>query len=453
MQNSYPQRIRARFYKRKEKAEILYQQVEQLILFKPKPDSILGRIADLSKREVASAGELSFELCRLIELAAEWNFSGDLWNCYLTYFLLTDENAFTLSRERKRYEDDALSRVARRDVGIIRGLFGYDLASLCKKCGLDGVDSLHNFNISSACDKRSDAGEILVKATERLSRAESADEFYDMLTEIYSSLGVGEMGFYRAFRIDTSSGKAEIKPIVSADPARFCDIIGYDSQKSELLKNTRAFLTGKAANNVLLYGDGGSGKSTSIKALINECWEDGLRLIEAYKYQMSYLPDVIAKIKGRGYKFILYIDDLSFEEFEAEYKFLKSVIEGDVEGKPENLLVYATSNRRNLIRETWRDRGDMEHNNDVHHSDTLEEKLSLASRFGLSINFSTPSRQQYHDIVAALAKKNGVVMEEEELFKKADAWEIRRGGMSGRAAQQFINYMIGSGVESQGQKE
>ena len=430
----------------------MYQQVEQLILFKPKSDSILGRIADLSKREVASAGELSFELCRLIELAFEWNFSGDLWNCYLTYFLLTDENAFTLSRERKMCEDDALSAVARRDVGIIRGLFGYDLEGLCKRCGLDGVDSLREFNILKAL-KRSDAGEILAKAAERLSGAESDDEFYDILTQIYRTLGVGEMGFYRAFRIDTSSGKAEIKPIISADPARFSDIVGYDEQKSELLKNTRAFLAGKAANNVLLYGDGGSGKSTSIKALINECWEDGLRLIEAYKYQMSYLPDVIAKIKGRGYKFILYIDDLSFEEFEAEYKFLKSVIEGDVEGKPENLLVYATSNRRHLVRETWRDRGDMEHNNDMHHSDTLEEKLSLASRFGLSINFSTPSRKQYHDIVAALARKNGVIMDEEELFRKADAWEIRRGGMSGRAAQQFINYMIGSGGEPQGQKE
>ena len=194
---------------------------------------------------------------------------------------------------------------------------------------------------------------------------------------------------------------------------------------------------------VSIVGSSGSGKSTFVRALLHEFYPHGLRLIELYKHQFRSLSDVIALVKQRNCKFILFIDDLSFEDFEIEYKFLKAVIEGGVEARPDNLLVYATSNRRHLIRETWNDRSDMEHNGDVHRSDTMEEKLSLASRFGLAINFSSPGRQEYHRIVSTLARRAGVVMDEETLFRKADAWEIRHGGVSGRAAQQFVNDLAG----------
>ena len=138
----------------------------------------------------------------------------------------------------------------------------------------------------------------------------------------------------------------------------------------------------------------------------------------------------------------MFIDDLSFEENESEYKYLKAVIEGGIETRPENILIYATSNRRHIIREIWSDRDDMEHNGDIHRSDTVEEKLSLASRFGIALNYSAPDRNMYHEIIKNLALKSGIEINS-ELFKNADAWEIRHGGKSGRAARQYIDYLLG----------
>jgi predicted AAA+ superfamily ATPase len=171
-------------------------------------------------------------------------------------------------------------------------------------------------------------------------------------------------------------------------------------------------------------------------------------MIEIYKHQFEDLSAVIARIKNRNYKFIIYMDDLSFEEFEIEYKYLKAVIEGGLETKPDNVLIYATSNRRHLIRETWNDRSDMETNEDIHRSDTMEEKLSLVARFGISINYSAPGKKEYLDIVKNLARKQGILLTEEELFAEANKWELTHGGMSGRTAQQFINYLAGKDSEN-----
>jgi hypothetical protein len=167
-------------------------------------------------------------------------------------------------------------------------------------------------------------------------------------------------------------------------------------------------------------------------------------MIEIYKHQFKDLSNVIASIKNRNYKFIIYMDDLSFEEFEIEYKFLKAVIEGGVETKPDNILIYATSNRRHLIKETWNDRNDMETDNGIHRSDTIEEKMSLVNRFGCQINYSKPSQKEYFNIVVNLAKKNNIKMTEEELCAEANKWELSHGGISGRTAQQFINHCLGN---------
>lgn len=202
-------------------------------------------------------------------------------------------------------------------------------------------------------------------------------------------------------------------------------------------------MQGKKANNVLLFGDSGTGKSTSIKAIVNEFYPQGLRMIEIYKHQFQDLSAVIAQIKNRNYKFIIYMDDLSFEEFEIEYKFLKAVIEGGVETRPDNILIYATSNRRHLIKENWSDRDDVVNQNGMHRSDTMEEKLSLVNRFGVTINYSKPSQKEYFHIVTELAKKAGITMTEKELCAEANKWELGHGGISGRTAQQFINYLLG----------
>lgn len=221
------------------------------------------------------------------------------------------------------------------------------------------------------------------------------------------------------------------------------DIIGYEAQKKKLVENTEAFLNGKAANNVLLFGDAGTGKSTSIKAVLNMYYSQGLRMIEVFKHEFKDLSRIIAEIKNRNYKFIIYMDDLSFEEFEIEYKYLKAVIEGGLEAKPENVLVYATSNRRHLIRETWSDRSDMSQD-ELHRSDTMQEKLSLAARFGVSIGFYKPSQQEFFNIVKGLAAKHPEInLSYEQLCAEANKWELSHGGISGRTAQQFINYLAG----------
>ena len=219
------------------------------------------------------------------------------------------------------------------------------------------------------------------------------------------------------------------------------DLIGYEIQKKKLVDNTKAFVEGRAANNVLLFGDSGTGKSTSIKAIVNEFYPDGLRMIEIYKHQFKDLSNVIASIKNRNYKFIIYMDDLSFEEFEIEYKYLKAVIEGGLEKKPDNVLIYATSNRRHLIRETFSDKEEVRE--DMHTSDTVQEKLSLYARFGVSIYFGAPSKKEFQHIVVSLAEKNGITMDEETLLAEANKWELAHGGLSGRTAQQFINYLLG----------
>ena len=166
-------------------------------------------------------------------------------------------------------------------------------------------------------------------------------------------------------------------------------------------------------------------------------------MIEIYKHQFKDLSNIIAQIKNRNYRFIIYMDDLSFEEFEIEYKFLKAVIEGGMETKPDNVLIYATSNRRHLIRETWSDRSDMS-NDELHRSDTMQEKLSLVARFGVTINYSKPTKKEFNNIVVELAKRYPEIrLTEEELMAKANMWEMSHGGVSGRTAQQFINYLAG----------
>lgn len=219
------------------------------------------------------------------------------------------------------------------------------------------------------------------------------------------------------------------------------DLVGYESAKKKLIDNTEAFVKGRSANNCLLFGDAGTGKSSSIKAIINEYYDDGLRMIEVYKHQFQDLNAVIAQIKNRNYKFIIYMDDLSFEEFEIEYKYLKAVIEGGLEKKPDNVLIYATSNRRHLVRETFSDRTQQE--DDLHNNDTVQEKLSLVARFGVSIYFGAPTPKEFKNIVKVLAEKQHVTMSEEELLAEANKWELSHGGLSGRTAQQFINYLLG----------
>ena len=427
--------------------------ISNLLIYGDMPeDSILmelGKICEaLSRREV-SKDELRTrvykQVKRLLEVATQYGFDKNLWHNYLTFLLITSENPFSLTCEKIGANEGSVNYFAENDFEAFKALFDYDFTSLEEALEIDCFSRLSDYK---AIDKKEqmynqNVSEKVQALSSKLELAEDKKAFFNCVTEFYKQYGVGMFGLNKAFRIrEDGSKEIHIQPINNMDEVKLEDLVGYEWQKKELVDNTKAFIEGKKANNVLLFGDSGTGKSTSIKAIVNEFYKDGLRMIELYKHQFKDLSNVIGQIKNRNYKFIIYMDDLSFEEFEIEYKFLKAVIEGGLETKPDNILIYATSNRRHLIKETWKDRNDMEHSEEIHRSDTVEEKLSLANRFGVTIYYGKPTKNEYNTIVTTLARKAGITMSDEMLCAEANKWELRHGGLSGRTAQQFINYLM-----------
>ena len=391
-------------------------------------------------------GRINAQVKRLLDLSTACGFDENLWQCYLTWLLMTNRNSFTQTCERVGASEGSVNDFARSDFAIFRRLFHYDFSAVEQDLGISCLSAVCSYR---AIPKRQRLYNADISAQVRalraaLAAAKDEQEIFDLVTDYYKQYGYGTFAMNRAFRLRSAANGVEFLPISNIDRVVLDDLLGYEKQKAELRRNTETFLCGGAANNVLLYGDAGTGKSTSVKALINEYYDQGLRMIEIYKHQFRDLSAVLAEIKNRNYRFIIFIDDLSFEENEVEYKFLKAVIEGGVETRPDNVLIYATSNRRHLIRETWNDRTDMEHHGDIHRSDTVEEKLSLAARFGVSINYNAPTPKEFREIVLFLAKKHGIDMPEPQLLAKANTWEVRHGGFSGRVAQQFIQYLQGN---------
>ncbi len=364
-------------------------------------------------------------VANLIELAEKHSFDGNLWHCFVAYLIMTDENPFSVGCERRQVSENALTQTVRADFDELYALFN--------RCMLDEI--FDNYVPMKKLDEDMlCVGTLASQLARQLEAAANSDEFFKVCTDFYSSYGVGELGFYRAFVLN-EDGK--LVPVTHFRKVTLSDLWGYDVQKGQLSNNTKAFVSGQNANNVLLYGDSGTGKSTCIKAILNEFYEDGLRMIQVQKSEFKYLGDIIDKIKLRNYSFVLYMDDLSFEDFEIEYKYLKAIIEGGLEEKPKNLLIYATSNRRHLIRETWKERGD----DDVHRNESIQEKMSLSDRFGLQIYFMKPMQAQYFEMVEYLANKAGLGMSKEALEAAAKEWGIAHSGLSGRAAEQLIKHL------------
>ena len=379
----------------------------------------------------------------LLELAAGYGLEGNLWHNYLTFLLVNDENAYSTECEIVGEIEGSINTITLHDFEIFRELFAYDFTILEKALGVNCLSVLmHYENVKGhgkAFNKR--IRDRICELSEKLGTCENAEEFKCTMTQFYKEFGVGKSGLHKAFRIEHTEAGADIVPITKIAHVHLDDLVGYEIAKKKLIENTEAFVKGKKANNCLLFGDAGTGKSTSIKAILNQYYDQGLRMIEVYKHQFQDLNDVIAQIKNRNYKFIIYMDDLSFEEFEIEYKYLKAVIEGGLEKKPDNILIYATSNRRHLVRETFRDKSDRDE--ELHTNDTVQEKLSLVARFGVTIYFGGPSKKEFQQIVKTLAEKNQINMPEEELLLEANKWELSHGGLSGRTAQQFIDYLLG----------
>lgn len=264
--------------------------------------------------------------------------------------------------------------------------------------------------------------------------------YYDFKKEYLNRIdnieryGYGIYAKYYMFIVKDS----RIVPVKYPDEVKLSQLIGYEKQRQLVIDNTLALINGKPASNVLLSGDAGTGKSSSVKAIANEFRDKGLRIIEIRKDQLREIPEIIDGLSKNPLKFILFIDDLSFAKDDDNFGALKAILEGSVSARANNIVIYATSNRRHLVKESFSDRdGD-----DVHRNDTVQELISLSERFGLRITFSKPNKYEYLEIVKGLAKLNSLDMSEEELEKEAERFAVGRSGRSARAAKQFIDKMI-----------
>lgn len=432
----------------------MYQEISQLLMYGDMDENeILYQMGRLFARferggyeKMELVRDINTQVKRLLKVATDFGFDDNLWHNYLTFYLMMNENPFSMTCEKNGASEGSVNALVEKDFAIFKRLFDYDFSVIEDALEISCFSSISNYKaiVKKELMYNKNVSEKVRALSRQLEECKNEKEFFKVITGFYKDYGVGMFGMNKAFRIEENpKGGITFKPINNMDSVMLDDLIGYEIQKKKLVDNTQAFVSGRKANNTLLFGDSGTGKSTSIKAIVNQYYDDGLRMIEIYKHQFQYLSTVISEIKNRNYKFIIYMDDLSFEEFEIEYKYLKAVIEGGVETRPDNILIYATSNRRHLIKETWRDRNDVDTSVDKHHSDTVEEKLSLVNRFGVTISYSKPSQKEFFEIVIGLARREGITMSDEELKAEANKWELHHGGLSGRTATQFVNYLSG----------
>lgn len=425
-------------------------KTDRLILYRCGKGELLSdfaKLLEMPPEDMASAQAAYYAWAgRLTETAARHGFSGNLWQAYLTLFLVNHENAYSIAAEKRGEIAGSVNELALHDMAVIRELFSCDLTALSERLSVEGVRELTDYRSADengfVYNRR--IRDRISELAKELAESEGAADFKRALTAFYAQFGVGTFGLHKAFRIaHDRDGQVVAEPIARIAHVRLSDLIGYEGAKQKLVENTEAFVKGLPANNCILYGDAGTGKSSSIKAIVNQYYEDGLRMVEVYKHQFQDLNALIAILKNRNYRFIIYMDDLSFEEFEIEYKYLKAVIEGGLEQKPDNILIYATSNRRHLVRERFSDRDERE--DDIHKNATVQEKLSLVARFGVSIYFGAPSPEEFREIVVRLAERNGLKTPREKLLAEANQWELSHGGLSGRTAVQFITHKLSVG--------
>lgn len=434
-------------YKDMNRGDILYSVADMFDKYRKSR----SKQSKLTYTKAEAVNDIYEQIHILLDLATEYGFTGNLWQNYLAFIIATSENPFSVTCEKAGAKEGSVNQFAKSDFKIFKKLFNYDFREIEKELDINCFSTITDYKSIEKSTKRynKNVSDKVRDLSSKIDNAKDENEVFQIVTDFYKEYGVGTIGLNKAFRLnhvfnDKNKKEVILEPINNTDDIVLDNLIGYEIQKKKLTDNTEAFVDGKVANNVLLFGDSGTGKSSSVKAILNEYYPRGLRMIEIYKHEFQDLSSIVAKIKNRNYKFVIFMDDLSFEEFETEYKYLKAIIEGGLEKKPENVLIYATSNRRHLIRETWNDRSDKDE--ELHRSDTMQEKLSLASRFGVTINYSSPSYKEYIEIVKGIAITTGkLIISEEDLEQQAKMWELNHGGVSGRTAQQFVNYLVGQG--------
>lgn len=359
---------------------------------------------------------------------------GNAWQGLLLEQILDADNP--ISAGLVEGTDPAVQEALTHDCAVIAKLLRFDFAKLEEDVAqiLDSVPSVVRLIAAvtpAACPRFNDGQ--MKEAKQALLNSPAAC-WGEILNRYYSASGYGIFNKYLAFAWDHNRGLRGIRHL---DKIALQDLLGYEEQKEKILRNTLQFLQGLPANNVLLYGDRGTGKSSTVKALLNEYWNAGLRMVELRKEDFPDMLRIIACLRQAPHKFILFIDDLSFEEFETDYKSFKAVLEGSIEGKPENILIYATSNRRHLVKESFAER------EEVRGQDTRQEKLSLADRFGIVLTYPSPNQEEYLRIVEKMAEERELQIPKEELRQMAIRWEMWNNGRSGRTARQFIDDLTG----------
>ena len=354
----------------------------------------------------------------------------DAWQSHLVGRILGDENPFSLGAERGE-ANPAVVEQTRRELRVLRDIFDLDAGALFALVG-ERVPELEG--LWTPWTLPEPAGELSPRqeVARKLAAAPNWGACAELLAGHFARHGAGALGSYRAFRWR----EGRLVPVESPDPVRLDELVAYERERAPLVENTERLLAGLPTHHALLYGLPGTGKSSTVKALANEYAGDGLRLVELSRGDLARLPQVMDALRDRGPRFIVFVDDLSFEEDEAGYKTLKALLEGSVEQPPQNVRLYATSNRRNLVRERFSERDESD---DVHARDTMQEKLSLAARFGLRVTFPPPDQRRYLKIVAGLARARGLDIPEETLAERALLWDRWHAGRSGRTARQFVD--------------
>ncbi|BEU87909.1 ATP-binding protein [Selenomonas sp. TAMA-11512] len=368
----------------------------------------------------------------LLEQAETYGIHGNVLAGYLACELIANRNLVNHTLEQNQGELGSNLFVAfRHDFDVLAPLFASPIPFPIPQYG----------SLSSYQPTKAQKNTVLHDFLALLKEAEKTpSNLSDLFLAFYRRFGYGSLALHSAFTWDAENNA--LLGIKHFETQTLNDIIGYDRQKAQLVDNTLAFLSGKPANNVLLIGARGTGKSSSIKALVSEYHDRGLRLIQLTKMQLVELPHILEYLRSFPSKrFLLFFDDLSFEPFEVEYKYLKSAMEGGVSSKPENVLICATSNRRHLVKETWHDRD--EGQDELFKADSMNETISLSDRFGLIITFLAPDQAQYHAIIRHYLDKEGIQLDSEDLRILAQRWELEHSGRSGRTAQQFVQHYLG----------
>lgn len=329
---------------------------------------------------------------------------------YAVNLLINKENILSLLAEQGKKIGEDLYRAALADTEQIYNMFF--------KAPLKYIPSGNKAVFSQG----------YCESIKKMTDAKNASELLDTLCRHYKILGSGELSRFAAFKYDGT-----LKGVKEDSEVTLAGLVGLEYQKEILLSNTENFVNGMLANNVLLFGDRGTGKSSSVKALLNEFKSKGLRMIEIPKHKIGDIPELINYLAKKPNKYILFLDDLTFETHDSEYRALKIAMDGQLACHPDNVLIYATSNRRHLIKENWADRN----GDDVHVNDNMQEALSLSERFGISLVFSAPSQAEYLKIVRELLKREGIEANA-ETEKKAIVWQMNYGGRNPRLARQFV---------------